>query len=52
MPGGNSPSAPTPVSGAPEPAAWAFLVVGFGFVGAMARRDQHRSSLPAVGIRS
>ena len=27
----------SPVSGAPEPAAWAFLVVGFGLVGAIAR---------------
>lgn len=27
-----------PVSGAPEPTAWVFLVIGFGLVGAIARR--------------
>ncbi len=29
---------PPAVSGAPEPAAWMFLVVGFGLIGAIGRR--------------
>lgn len=41
LPGSGYPSSlPSPVSGAPEPTTWAFLVIGFGLVGAVSRRDR------------
>lgn len=36
------PPAPPPVSGVPEPAAWAMLLAGFGFVGTALRRRRSR----------
>lgn len=41
--------APVQVSGAPEPATWLFLVVGFGLVGAITRSGRTRhNNQPAV----
>ena len=36
---------PDPTPGVPEPATWAMLIMGFGIVGAAARRRRHGASL-------
>jgi hypothetical protein len=41
---GGDPTPPPPISGVPEPAAWAMMLAGFGLMGAMLRRDQRSSA--------
>lgn len=39
-------------SGVPEPATWALLIVGFGLVGAAARRSRETAIVSGVNVRS
>ncbi len=38
----------TPVSGVPEPATWAMMILGFGAAGAMVRSQRRRTGLAAL----
>jgi hypothetical protein len=42
--GGSDPGAGGTVSGAPEPAAWALMILGFGAVGGIVRRRRYAAS--------